>query len=152
MISEQLCCAAGPPRISATMTIRIKRIYEPAAKGDGYRVLVDRLWPRGISKAGAAIELWAPEVAPSTTLRTWFNHEPSRWAEFRTRYHAELIAQADAWTPLVECARAGVLTLVYSARDEAHNQAVALRDFLESRGRGKAVGRSGASRKRPARS
>lgn len=112
------------------MTIQIKRVYQPRAKADGYRVLVDRVWPRGISKAGAQIDLWLKEVAPSTRLRTWFAHDPAKWAEFQHRYQTELTSQGSTLSPLLDQARRGVVTLVYSARDERHNQANALRIHL----------------------
>jgi uncharacterized protein YeaO (DUF488 family) len=109
--------------------VRIKRVYEPAAAADGKRILVDRLWPRGISKAAAGIDLWLKEVGPSTELRKWFGHEPARWEEFRSRYNAEL-ADNPAFTELGEQLTAGPITLLYGARDEAHNQAVVLADRL----------------------
>ena len=106
-----------------------KRIYEPSDPADGRRVLVDRIWPRGLAKEGAAFDEWLPEVAPSTELRTWFGHEPSRWDEFRHRYQAELDGNA-AFERLRAEAATERVTLLYSARDEAHNQAVALADML----------------------
>ena len=115
------------------MSIAIKRIYEPATAGDGYRVLVDRLWPRGVSKATAAVDLWLRDVAPSTALRTWFHHDPDKWMEFRVRYLAELRRNGGALAPLVTKARQGRVTLVYSARDEQHNQAVVLKSYLAPR-------------------
>lgn len=114
--------------------IRLKRIYEPADDSDGTRVLVDRVWPRGVSKAKAALDQWLPEIGPSTELRKWFGHDPARWAEFRTRYRSELSARRDLVAALTEKARAGPLTLVYSAKDERHNQAVVIREFLEEGG------------------
>ena len=117
------------------MAIRIKRIYEPAEQGDGYRVLVDRLWPRGVSKAGAAIDLWLRDVAPSSALRVWFGHDPARWTEFRARYHAELRKNSKALAPLVERAKKSALTLLYSAHDERFNQAVALKAYLDKQPR-----------------
>ena len=112
------------------MPIAIKRIYEPATPGDGYRVLVDRLWPRGVSKTKAAVDLWLRDAAPSTALRTWFNHDPDKWTEFRARYQAELRRNGPALEPLASKAKKGRVTLVYSARDEHHNQAVVLKAFL----------------------
>jgi uncharacterized protein YeaO (DUF488 family) len=107
---------------------RIKRAYEPAAEADGTRVLVDRVWPRGITKEKAAVSEWLKEVAPSTELRKWFGHEPERFAEFRERYRAELKGSA----ALEELRRLkGVVTLVYGAHDETHNQAVVLKELLE---------------------
>jgi uncharacterized protein YeaO (DUF488 family) len=116
--------AAGKP------DIRLKRAYEPPAAGDGTRVLVDRLWPRGVRKPDLAIDRWLKEVAPSTELRRWFAHDPARWAEFRRRYAAELAATPEPLEELRRLAQAGPLTLVYAARDEAHNDAVLLRDLL----------------------
>lgn len=111
--------------------LRIKRIYEPAAKDDGARILVDRVWPRGIAKEDAALTLWLKEIAPSTALRKWYGHDPARWAEFQRRYHAELDANTEAVERLRTCLRSGRVTLLYGARDEAHNQAVALADYLQ---------------------
>lgn len=115
------------------MAIALKRIYEPATPRDGYRVLVDRLWPRGVSKTKAAVELWLREVAPSTALRTWFQHDPVRWPEFRARYQAELRGHSRVLGPLIAKAKKGRLTLLYSARDERHNQAVVLKAFLAAK-------------------
>jgi uncharacterized protein YeaO (DUF488 family) len=117
------------------MAIRIKRIYEPAGPSDGFRVLVDRLWPRGVSKDKARIDLWLRDVAPSPALRVWFGHDPERWTEFRARYHAELRRNSTALAPLVERAKKGRLTLLYSARDERFNQAVALKVYLDKQPR-----------------
>ena len=117
----------------ASIPARIKRIYEPAVKGDGYRILVDRLWPRGISKVAAHIDLWMRDIAPSTALRQWFNHDPSKWEEFRRRYQAELQEKTALLATITEQAKTGPVTLVYSAKDEQHNQAVALQSFLEER-------------------
>ena len=110
--------------------VRIKRIYDDPAPDDGARVLVDRLWPRGLTKAKAAIDRWDKEVAPSTALRQWFGHDPARWDEFRRRYREELSAEGEACDRLRALAETGPVTLLYGARDEAHNQAVALRDML----------------------
>lgn len=110
--------------------IQVKRIYEPAAKSDGFRVLVDRLWPRGISKAAAKLDLWLPDIGPSTTLRKWFNHDPVRWPDFQRRYHAELEEKRALLTTIQEQAKTRPVTLLYSAKNEVHNQAVALQGFL----------------------
>ena len=110
--------------------IRLKRAYEPPAKGDGHRVLVDRLWPRGVSKSDAAIDDWLKALAPSTDLRKWFGHDPDRWQEFRKRYRAELTGHGDELDRLRDAARKGTVTLVYAARDETHNDAVVLREVL----------------------
>ena len=110
--------------------IKVKRIYEPAELGDGFRVLVDRIWPRGVRKDEAAVDLWLKDVAPSTALRRWFGHDPGRWAEFRRRYRAELQERPDALALLRDKAAAGAVTLGYAARDPEHNNAVALKDVL----------------------
>ena len=108
----------------------LKRAYEPAAPDDGQRVLVDRLWPRGVSKEKAAIDLWLKEIAPSTALRQWFGHDPARWEEFQSRYRAELDANGEVVGQLRDVIRAGKTTLVYGARDEVHNDAVVLAAYL----------------------
>jgi uncharacterized protein YeaO (DUF488 family) len=110
--------------------IHLKRAYEPPSRQDGRRILVDRLWPRGLRKADAAIDRWVKEVAPSTELRRWFGHDPARWEEFCRRYRAELSVRSDLLAELRALAQEGPLTLVYSARDEDHNDAVVLRDML----------------------
>ena len=117
----------------AAANIRLKRAYERPAPADGTRILVDRLWPRGVSKAAAAIDRWVKEIAPSTTLRKWFGHDPARWPEFRRRYAAELREHADELASLRNQARRGPITLIYSAHDEAHNDAVVLRSILLGR-------------------
>lgn len=114
----------------ATPEIHIKRAYEAPSPHDGTRILVDRLWPRGLKKTDAVISQWMKEVAPSTELRKWFGHDPQRWEEFRRRYEAELAAKHDLLGELRELAKKGPLTLLYSAHDGAHNQAVVLRDTL----------------------
>ena len=114
--------------------IRIKRAYAAPAASDGARVLVDRLWPRGLKKADAAIDSWIKGLAPSTELRRWFGHDPARWEEFRRRYSAELRAHPELLEELRNLARSGPVTLVFAARDEAHNEAVALRDQLLGNG------------------
>ncbi|HWG77745.1 MAG TPA: DUF488 domain-containing protein [Steroidobacteraceae bacterium] len=110
--------------------IHIKRAYESPSAHDGTRVLVDRMWPRGLKKTDAAISQWMKDIAPSTELRKWFGHDPERWEEFRQRYEGELDAKGELLGKLKELAAKGPLTLVYSAHDEAHNQAVVLRDKL----------------------
>ena len=117
------------PKIPAAH-VRLKRAYEAAEAADGTRILVDRLWPRGVSKQKAALEEWMKDIAPSTELRQWFGHEPSHWEEFQRRYKAELRQHAAALERLRDIAAKGTLTLVYAARDEAHNDAVVLRDVL----------------------
>jgi uncharacterized protein YeaO (DUF488 family) len=115
---------------AAKLDVRLKRAYLPPSPEDGVRVLVDRLWPRGVRKADAAIDRWTKEVAPSTELRRWFGHDPSRWEEFRHRYRAELSHNTALVNELRTIAKMGRLTLVYAARDELHNEAVTLRDVL----------------------
>jgi uncharacterized protein YeaO (DUF488 family) len=112
------------------MKIRLKRVYEPAAASDGYRVLIDRLWPRGVSRNQARLDDWTREVSPSAELRQWFGHEPSRFEEFRRRYIEELRQQRPRLTELRRRARDGTLTLVYAARDSDHNDAVVLAAVL----------------------
>jgi uncharacterized protein YeaO (DUF488 family) len=113
--------------------IQLKRAYDPPAKSDGARYLVERLWPRGVKKDSLAMEAWLKDVAPSTNLRKWFSHDPAKWPEFRRRYFEELKANPQAWQPLVVAARRGRLTLVYSSHDSEHNNAVALKEFLQQR-------------------
>jgi uncharacterized protein YeaO (DUF488 family) len=115
---------------SAASEVRIKRAYEAPAPDDGTRVLVDRLWPRGLKKADAGISQWLKEIAPSNELRKWFGHDPERWDEFRRRYKAELAQKRELVGQLRQLAQRGPLTLVYSAHDQAHNQAVVLRETL----------------------
>jgi uncharacterized protein YeaO (DUF488 family) len=112
------------------MDIRLKRAYEPVAPGDGYRVLIDRLWPRGISRERAKLDAWEKELSPSTELRQWFGHEPKRFEEFRRRYIEELRSQRPRLTALRRRAGDGTLTLVYSAHDTEHNDAVVLAEVL----------------------
>ncbi len=111
--------------------IQTKRVYEPAAAAEGHRFLVDRLWPRGFRKEEVQMDAWLQEVSPSRELCRWFGHEPSKWEEFQRRYTAELNAQPRVWQPLLEAARKGTVTLLYSARDTSHNNAVVLKGFLE---------------------
>ena len=115
------------------MKVRVKRIYEPVAATDGVRILVDRLWPRGISKSGVKLDFWLPDIGPSTVLRRWFNHDPQRWTEFRRRYHAELKKKGTLLSTIRKQAKGRLVTLLYSAKDERHNQAVALQGFLLKR-------------------
>ena len=112
------------------LDVRIKRVYLPPARDDGARILVDRLWPRGVSKGDAAIDRWLRDIAPSAALRAWFGHDAARWQAFRQRYRAELEERTGLLDELREMARERRLTLVYSARDEQRNQAVVLRDVL----------------------
>ncbi len=111
--------------------IKLKRAYEKPSRGDGSRILVERLWPRGLSKERAAVDLWLKEVAPSTELRKWFGHDPARWEQFQKRYWKELEEKEEAVQLLKEKGKQGTVTLVYAARDELHNGALALKRFLE---------------------
>jgi uncharacterized protein YeaO (DUF488 family) len=113
--------------------IQIKRVYEPSEKTDGFRVLVDRVWPRGLTKSDAAVDLWMKEVAPSTKLRKWFNHDPARWNVFQEKYRAELREHNSELEELKAYAEKRRLTLVYSARDTEHNQALALLGVLQGK-------------------
>ena len=115
------------------MELRIKRVYDDPSPDDGFRVLVDRLWPRGLSKDAAAFDEWMKDIAPSAELRLWFGHDPARWNEFRQRYAEEVGQHQDLLDDLRKRARHGPITLVYSARDETHNNAVALRNLILER-------------------
>lgn len=121
------------------MDVRVKRAYEPVSPGDGYRVLIDRLWPRGVSREQAHLDAWDKDLSPSTELRAWFGHEPGRFEEFRRHYIQELRAHRSRISELRQHARVGTLTLVHSARDTEHNDAVVLAEVvrrgLPSRGR-----------------
>jgi uncharacterized protein YeaO (DUF488 family) len=110
--------------------IRIKRTYDPVERTDGRRILVERLWPRGMKKTALEMDEWCKDVAPSTALRQWFGHRPERWPEFRRRFERELQQNSAAWSPILELARTRTVTLLYSAHDIEHNGAVVLRDFL----------------------
>jgi uncharacterized protein YeaO (DUF488 family) len=116
-----------------TKMIQIKRVYEAAASEDGKRFLVERLWPRGIKKSELRIDAWLKELGPSTSLRKWFGHDPKRWDEFRRRYFEELEKNIEACKPIERAAARGRVTLVYSSHDEEHNNAVALKEFLEAK-------------------
>src|SRR5690348_9214621 len=113
--------------------IRVKRVYEAPSRKDGFRILVDRLWPRGLTKERAAVGLWLRDVAPSTELRKWFAHDPAKWNEFQARYRKELKERKDALGLLAQKARERTVTLVYGARDEEHNEARVLKSILERR-------------------
>jgi uncharacterized protein YeaO (DUF488 family) len=112
------------------MKLKIKRVYEEPANDDGRRILVDRLWPRGLSKEKARVDLWLKDVAPSTELRKWFAHDPAKWAQFKTRYRAELKHEAEQIESLKQAIGRGPATLLYGAKDEQHNDAVVLLEFL----------------------
>ena len=113
--------------------LQIKRTYDPPARGDGRRILVERLWPRGMKKESVAADAWMKDVAPSTELRQWFGHQVERWEEFRRRYRKELAANPNAWEPILDAEERGTVTLLYSAHDVLHNGAVVLRDYLAER-------------------
>ena len=115
------------------MTIMLKRAYAPAEEADGTRILVERLWPRGLSKGRARIDWWAKDTAPSTGLRKWFGHDPDRWDEFRRRYHAELDGRPEAVAELLEHLGEGSATFVFASKEERYNAAVALRAYVEGR-------------------
>ena len=113
--------------------LRLKRAYEPPASADGIRILVDRLWPRGVSKEEASLDEWEKDIAPSTELRKWFGHDPARWAEFQRRYRAELQQHDDILKHIRTLAKTHTVTLIYGAHDEEHNDAVVLKDVLLGR-------------------
>jgi uncharacterized protein YeaO (DUF488 family) len=113
--------------------IQTRRVYEPPGPDDGARLLVDRLWPRGIKKARLQLAGWLKEIAPSDALRKWFDHDPAKWGEFQRRYFAQLERNPKVWQPILRAAQEGRVTLLFSARDEEHNNAVALKSFLEGR-------------------
>ena len=112
------------------MTLHLKRIYEPPAKQDGYRILVDRLWPRGLTKEKAAIDLWLKEIAPSTELRKWFGHDPGKWKEFQQKYLKELKENKEAVAVLKDHLKKETVTLLYAAKDEEHNEARVISAFV----------------------
>jgi uncharacterized protein YeaO (DUF488 family) len=120
----------GECRIELPMTIKIKRAYDPPDEHDGTRILVDRLWPRGLTKEKAGIDLWLKDVAPSNELRKWFAHDPAKWTEFQHRYRDELRHSSQPLSALKQAAAKGPVTLIYAARDEQHNEAVILQKLL----------------------
>ncbi|MCZ6481013.1 MAG: DUF488 family protein [candidate division NC10 bacterium] len=113
--------------------IRVKRVYDPPSSRDGRRFLVDRLWPRGVKRDALSLDEWLKDVGPSDALRRWFAHKPSRWDTFQRRYAAELDRRPEVWRPLLQAARKRTVTLLYSARDPEHNNAVALKTYLEAK-------------------
>lgn len=115
------------------MVIKIKRVYDAAARSDGRRFLVERLWPRGVKKDELKLDGWLKDAAPSTGLRKWFDHDPAKWKEFQRRYEAELKADPEAWQPILEAAGKSAVTLLFSSRDPEYNNVVALRSFLAKR-------------------
>jgi uncharacterized protein YeaO (DUF488 family) len=112
------------------MKINVKRVYEKPSKSDGIRILVDRLWPRGMTKEKAAVDLWLKNIAPTTELRKWFDHDPEKWNEFQKRYHQELKKNKEQVLLLNEQIKKDVVTLVYGARDEEHNEALVIKEWL----------------------
>jgi uncharacterized protein YeaO (DUF488 family) len=131
--------------------ITLKRAYDRVSRSDGTRFLVERLWPRGMTKANLQVDAWLKEAGPSTELRKWFSHDPERWDEFRTRYFRELDAEPEVWRPILSIARRGTVTLVYSSHDTEHNNAVALQEYLRAKWRRPATTRR-APAARPRRS
>ena len=129
--------------------VTLKRAYDPVAATDGKRLLVERLWPRGLSKDRLKLDGWIREVAPTTELRKWFGHDPAKWRQFRIRYFRELDSQPESWRSIVSLARRGTVTLVYSSHDEEHNNAVALREYLQLKTRQRARRRRSTSLHRP---
>lgn len=125
--------------------VKLKRVYEPVSKDDGVRVLVERLWPRGCSKAKLRLDAWLKEVGPTTELRQWFSHDPQKWPQFRRRYFRELDSRPESWRPILSAASRGTVTLVYSSHDEEHNNAVALKEYLQAKKRRARVDRSAHS-------
>lgn len=113
--------------------ITIKRVYEPYDKQDGQRILTDRLWPRGLTKEKAHVDLWLKDISPSTELRKWFNHDPKKWPEFQKRYRAELAANKESVSALQDCLDKETVTIVYGAKDQEHNDAVVLKKYLEGK-------------------
>lgn len=125
--------------------IELKRAYDSASREDGVRFLVERLWPRGVTKEALPLDAWLKEAAPSTELRKWFNHDPAKWRQFRARYFRELDSTSEAWQPIVTAARRGRVTLVYSSHDEQHNNAVALREYVQRKLRRRPSARASAA-------
>ena len=111
--------------------VKVKRVYESIQRSDGTRFLVERLWPRGMKKEQLKLDAWLKDVAPSDSLRRWFGHDPLKWNEFQKKYQAELSDNPDAWKPILEAAKRGRVTLLYSSRDTEHNNALVLKSFLE---------------------
>ena len=128
--------------------LKLKRAYDPATATDGTRILVERLWPRGLSKAKVHVDAWLKDVAPSTNLRKWFGHDPQKWLQFRQRYFRELDARPDAWEPILSKARRGRVTLIYSSHDPLHNNAVALQEYLQAQARQPTASRRPSSAER----
>jgi len=129
--------------------VKLKRVYDPVSRTDGSRFLVERLWPRGLSKERLHLTAWPKEVGPSTELRQWFNHDPLKWSRFRTRYFRELDSRPESWRPIVTAARRGTVTLLYSSHDETHNNAIALQEYLQAKGHTAAPSRRSVAAARP---
>jgi uncharacterized protein YeaO (DUF488 family) len=125
--------------------IKLKRAYDPVSRTDGTRFFVERLWPRGLSRARLHLTAWLKEVGPSAELRQWFKHDPLKWSQFRSRHFRELDSQPDSWRPILTAARRGMVTLVYSSHDEEHNNAVALQEYLHAKRRRLPARGSGAA-------
>jgi uncharacterized protein YeaO (DUF488 family) len=115
--------------------LKLKRAYDPVSRDDGTRLLVERLWPRGLSKEKLRVDAWLKDVGPTTELRKWFSHDPEKWPQFRERYFRELDSRPETWQPILSAARRRRVTLVYSSHDEEHNNAVALKEYLQARAR-----------------
>lgn len=126
--------------------LRIKRVYEPAAQTDGVRLLVERLWPRGVKKEKLRLDGWVKDVAPSTGLRKWFGHDPEKWEEFQRRYWSEIDAHPEALQPILDAQSKGVVTLLFSSHDAVHNNVVALKAYLQSKGQVERIKRSAHNR------
>ena len=131
--------------------VKLKRVYDPVSRTDGTRFLVERLWPRGLSKARLHLTAWLKEVGPSTELRQWFKHDPLKWSQFRSRYFRELDSRPESWRPILTAARRDTVTLVYSSHDEEHNNAVALQEYLHAKRRRRLLARGSAMGSRPRR-
>lgn len=129
--------------------IKVKRAYEPVSRADGVRFLVERLWPRGLSKETLHVDEWLKDAGPSTELRKWFNHEPAKWDVFRRKYARELETRPEVWQPIVSAARRGPVTLIYSSRDEQHNNAVALQEYLQAKMRPRSPAHAAAKPRAP---
>ena len=128
--------------------LKLKRAYEPVTRADGVRFLVERLWPRGLSKAKLHLDAWLKDVGPTTDLRRWFSHDPEKWSQFRARYFRELDSRPESWRPILSAARGHTVTLVYSSHDEEHNNAVALKEYLQAKRRGRrSSGKSSTSQR-----
>ena len=117
--------------VGRCMALKLKRAYDRASRADGTRILVERLWPRGVSKESLHVDAWLKDAGPSTELRKWFGHDPAKWRTFQQRYFRELDSRPEAWQAILDAARNGPVTLVYSSRDEQHNNAVALKAYIE---------------------